>query len=202
MTKVIILGAGSLAAEIHEWLALDNDTDVKIIGFYDPEGFKVRMFGLPVYRELPTINDVFFIIGIGAVDRRKEAVSQALASNFRPLTYIHNSALVAPSATIGSGVFIGPNCSVAAYVQIADFIHINVSCAIGHDVAIASHTILLGSNTLNGFVAIGESCTIGSGAIIHPGVQIASGCTVGIGSVVIRNIPQNITVFGNPAQKL
>jgi acetyltransferase-like isoleucine patch superfamily enzyme len=60
----------------------------------------------------------------------------------------------------------------------------------------------LGGNLINGDVTIGDKCLIGAGAIIRPGKQIANYSVVGIGSVVIRNVNEGATVFGNPAQKI
>jgi acetyltransferase-like isoleucine patch superfamily enzyme len=51
-------------------------------------------------------------------------------------------------------------------------------------------------------VTIGKGVTVGSSATIHPGKHIGDAATVGIGSVVIRNVPQRTTVFGNPARKV
>jgi len=202
MKKVIVLGAGSLAAEIHEWIAIDQETGINIVGFWDPFCEKQRLFDLPVYKDFSSLRNLSFITGIGRVEYRKEAVNAALKAGLEATNYVHSTSLLSPSAAFGQGVFIAPNCSIAANVKVADFVHINVGCAVGHDVNISEHTILLGSITVNGYVSLGSGCTLGSGCIIHPGVIVGKDSTVGIGSVVIRNVSPNCTVFGNPAKKL
>jgi maltose O-acetyltransferase len=50
-------------------------------------------------------------------------------------------------------------------------------------------------------VSIGQSVWIGGGAIILPGLTIGDHAVVGAGAVVTRDVPQGVTVFGNPARQ-
>jgi acetyltransferase-like isoleucine patch superfamily enzyme len=47
---------------------------------------------------------------------------------------------------------------------------------------------------------IGERCHIGAGAIVGAGVRIGDGCLVAAGSVVLKDVPDNCIVMGNPAR--
>lgn len=49
-------------------------------------------------------------------------------------------------------------------------------------------------------VTIGEDCWIGGGVVICPGVTIGDRCVVGAGSVVVRDVPSDTVVAGNPAR--
>ena len=51
-------------------------------------------------------------------------------------------------------------------------------------------------------ITILENCFIGFGAIILPGVNIGPNSVVAAGSVVVRDVPQNTVVGGNPARFL
>lgn len=51
-------------------------------------------------------------------------------------------------------------------------------------------------------VVIGNNVWIGSGAVILPGVTIGENAIIGAGSVVTKNVPDNQTFAGNPAQKI
>lgn len=46
---------------------------------------------------------------------------------------------------------------------------------------------------------IGDDCWLGGGVIVCPGVTIGNRCIVAAGSVVIRNVPDDSLVAGNPA---
>lgn len=49
-------------------------------------------------------------------------------------------------------------------------------------------------------VTIGEHTFIGTNAVIVMGVSIGSHCVIGAGSVVTRDVPDGVTVVGNPAR--
>jgi acetyltransferase-like isoleucine patch superfamily enzyme len=49
-------------------------------------------------------------------------------------------------------------------------------------------------------ITVHDNCFIGFGAIILPGVSIGPNAVVAAGSVVVRDVPQNTVVGGNPAR--
>lgn len=49
-------------------------------------------------------------------------------------------------------------------------------------------------------VEIGDNVWIGGNVTILPGVTVGSGVTIGAGSVVVKDVPDNVVVVGNPAK--
>ena len=49
-------------------------------------------------------------------------------------------------------------------------------------------------------IAIGARCFIGANAVIAPGVTIGDGVIVAAGAVVLRDVPADCVVAGNPAR--
>ena len=49
-------------------------------------------------------------------------------------------------------------------------------------------------------VTIGDNCWIGGNAVICPNVTIGDNVVVGAGSVVVKDVPSNVVVAGNPAK--
>ncbi len=98
--------------------------------------------------------------------------------------------------------------------DIADHVTINLDdkVSIGNNVAIApqvliytgSHKIGPGSMRMGDFmsapVTIEDGAWIRLGAIIVPGVTIGRGSVIAAGAVVLKDVPPNTYVEGNPAQ--
>lgn len=49
-------------------------------------------------------------------------------------------------------------------------------------------------------VTIGDNCWMGGRAIICPGVTIGDNVVIGAGAVVVKDVPDNVVVAGNPAR--
>jgi len=104
--------------------------------------------------------------------------------------------------------------SIGGGATLADSITINLDgkVTIGKNVAIAPHVVIYtgshqigpGSKRIGDFTAlpvtIEEGAWIRVGAIIVPGVTVGRGSIVAAGAVVLKDVPPNTYVEGNPAQ--
>ena len=81
---------------------------------------------------------------------------------------VHPSAVVDPSATLGSNVSIGANAVIERDAVIGDNTVIGAGCYIGHEVKIGCNSILAPN------VTVMYRCLIGNKAIIHSGVVIGA----------------------------
>lgn len=208
--KVFIAGASGFGRELFGWIDYRNNpsSTFEVSAFVDdsPER-QVTSFGidLPVLgpKEAAALSDQTpFVLGV-ADPRAKEMFAHTLMNlGLEPLTYVHDSVLLGHSVKLGRGAVVCPRGVLSCNIEIGEFVHVNVACCIGHDVRIGSYSTLFGSNCINGSVTIGRGVKVGSGAVIHPGKSIGDAATIGIGSVVVRSVPAEVTVFGNPATKL
>ena len=84
--------------------------------------------------------------------------------------------------TFGDNVFIGPN--VGIYTA-------------GHpiNVELRNKGLEFGKK-----IKVGNNVWIGGNVCICPGVTIGDNVTIGAGSVVTKDIPSNVTAFGNPCK--
>jgi maltose O-acetyltransferase len=104
---------------------------------------------------------------------------------------------------IGPDVFLNFNCVILDVVAVT----IGAGTQIGPAVQIysADHprdpAIRKTGAEFGRPVSIGKNVWIGGGAIILPGITIGDDAVIGAGSVVARNVPQGITVVGNPARQ-
>jgi maltose O-acetyltransferase len=102
---------------------------------------------------------------------------------------------------------IGPGVTIADHVTI----NLDAEVSIGANVALAPHVLIYtGSHKLGpGSMRIGEPAAfpvtiedgawIRLGAILVPGVTVGRGAIVAAGAVVLKDVPPNTYVEGNPA---
>ncbi|WP_440903482.1 acyltransferase [Catenovulum sp. SX2] len=122
--------------------------------------------------------------------------------NCHPRVVVSFATLFSQQKTsIGSGVYIGPQCNIGACI-------IEKDCLLGSGVHVLSgkgqhnfddlDTPIREQGGTFSQVTIGEDSWIGNGSIIT--ANIGKKCIIGAGSVVTKDIPDYSVAVGNPAK--
>jgi len=77
---------------------------------------------------------------------------------------------------------------------------INNLVHIAHNVIIGCHSFVSVSVNINGSAVIGDGVYIASGASIRDGITVGHNAFVGLGAVVVKDVPEGVTVTGVPAR--
>jgi len=85
---------------------------------------------------------------------------------YRPTPAIHSTAVIHPTAQIGTDVYIGAHVVIEANVQIGDRVCIHPNVVIYPQVQIGNRTTLHANCTISERAVIGADCVIHSGAVI------------------------------------
>jgi sugar O-acyltransferase (sialic acid O-acetyltransferase NeuD family) len=114
-------------------------------------------------------------------------------------TLVHPTAYVSPLATLGSGTFVGARSAVAAGAMLGEHVFVNRGATIGHDTRIGAFSRIQPGSAVGGLSTIGRGVTVGIGATLIERLSIGDNAVIGAGSTVVKDVPENVVVFGSPA---
>lgn len=141
-----------------------------------------------------------FILGVGNNKIRARIAKSIISKNKEILNVISSDSVISNTVKIGKGNFISKNVSVNSFAKINDYTILNTGCIIEHDCVVKSGVHIGPGAVLAGNVFIGENSFIGANSVIKEGVNVGRNVIVGAGTVVLKNVPDNVTIVGNPGR--
>ena len=115
-------------------------------------------------------------------------------------TLQHPKSSVSALATIDEGTVVMASVVINPFAKIGKAVICNSGCIIEHECSIADYVHIAPGAVLAGNVSVGESSFIGANAFIKQGLKIGKNVVVGAGAIVLNDVADNVTVYGNPAK--
>lgn len=206
MKSIIIVGAGGCGREVANWIEDINKEEEtwNIIGFIDDDLDALKDFPSK-YEIVGKIedhepqNDVYYAMGIANPEVKKIVGEKLLNRGAEFASIIHPSTRNYSEFDFGIGLVTYPNSKIPTGCRIGDFVTLQ-STIIGHDAQLEDYVTVSSSCGITGGVKLRKGCFIADHACIAVGLEVGENSYVGIGSVVIRDVPADVRVFGNPAR--
>jgi len=215
MENIYIVGASGFSAEITEYIENNNiahKNELEIVGYFDKNNLDYNRYNFKApflgnENEFKIIERSKVIIAIANSDLRIKLFNFFKSKNCILSSFIHYSCFVSKASTILEGAILCPFVTITANATIGVGFHANIYSYVAHDCVIGNFVTFAPSVKCNGNVEIGDNVYIGTGAIIKQGksnrpLRIGKNAVIAAGAVVTKNVPENTTVFGNPAVEL
>ncbi|WDP88652.1 MAG: acetyltransferase [Desulfobacter sp.] len=205
MNKLIFWGGTGQAIMLEEFLS----DEYQLTAVFDNNRILSPFNDVPIYQgwkefaewKNKTSGDVYYIVAIGGGSGRDRVKihDRLKAEGLIPIKKaVHPSSYVSPKADLGEGCQIMPNASVTARATLGKCVIVNTSASVDHECNIGNGVHIGPGAHLSGCIQVGDNTFIGTGATILPRLKIGSNAIIGAGSVVTKDLPNNVTAYGNP----
>lgn len=209
MKRLLIVGAGGFGREVLQY-AKDMQAVSKTwdyIEFINDDLHALDKFNKShliidtITNYIPKENDEV-MCAIGDSLKRYDIVNKLIKKGAVFTNIIHPTAIISPECTIGTGVIISFRAYVGPNSHLSNYVVVNGMSIIGHDSIVEQFSTIGPHCNVMGNVYIGERVYLGGSCCILPGIKVDNDSKIGVGSVVIKNVKEGISVFGNPAKKI
>jgi sugar O-acyltransferase (sialic acid O-acetyltransferase NeuD family) len=204
--RILIVGAGGFGREVLHWARAAWGRDsAKIAGFLsaDPHLLDGHVPAPAVIGDprdfMPEPGDGL-VLAIG-IPRTRRAVAEALlAKGATFLPVVHPTAVVAPTATIGTGSIVCPHAVVSDSARLGACVLVNYHASLAHDARAGDFAVLSPYAALGGGAAIEADVFLGLHASVGPGVTVGARSKVSANSCALFDVPADALVHGVPGR--
>lgn len=120
--------------------------------------------------------------------------------DFNFVNAIHPSVVIGDNVELGEGVVMMAGCIINPKSKIGNFTFFATGAQVDHDCNIENYSSISAGSITGGYVTLGEFSAITLGVTVIDRLKIGKNTVIGAGSLVLKDIPDNVLVYGNPAR--
>jgi len=139
-------------------------------------------------------------LGFGHCSGRLAVAARVRAMGFELLTLVHPSAVIASTAVVGEGTVVVAGAIIETCCHVGRACIINSGAIVCHESSIGDGTHICPGASMGGQTCIGARCWIGIGSTLRGKLSVGESTFVGAGAVVVRDLPERVMAYGNPAR--
>ncbi len=206
-TPLLIIGSGGHAKVVID--IIEAMGGYEIIGLASDDSDPSRLVaGHRILSDLAGLETLtgsahHFAMGIGGWtdnEDRRRAFEMAVGIGLEPVTVVHPTAHVSPSAHIGAGCALLPGAVLNTEACIGVDTIVATNSSVDHESAVGDHVLISVGVTVGAHVTIGDAALLGMGCTVASRVRVGAGALVAAGAVVVDDLPDGARVYGVPAR--
>jgi len=206
-SRILVLGTGVAAEVFLGYTRGSQDFDVVACASDSPE---VKSIGGVSTLDLadstaaypPKSHKALVMVGYSGLNGiRFELFLRARELGYEFASYVHPSAIVAPTAKIHQGAVVMANSTVEPHAEVLPNTVVWANCVVGHHSQVGPHAWISAGTVIAGNVRIGERSFVGVGSVISDSVEVGELNFIGAGALVTKRTGGDSVYFGVSASK-
>jgi UDP-perosamine 4-acetyltransferase len=203
LPKLVLVGSGGHAKVVAE--IFEEAADFEIIGCTSRDS-TTDVLGYPILGDDDLLPELlrdgvrYAFVALGENNLRRKLIRHVTALGFELVNAVSRKAVVSRRARLQAGIAIMPGAVINSESKIGEGAIVNTGATVDHDCLVGSYCHIAPGVNLAGTVCVGDGTFLGIGSRVIPGISIGCWAMVGAGAVVIRNVPDRVTVAGVPAK--
>ena len=207
---LVLWGATGQAKVLNE---LIQDTAWRLVALVDNRAMRSPLPGIPLLlgthgldawlstrsTSAPRLAGAAAIGGDRGADRLQLMATLA-ERGIAIVTLVHRTAFVASDSVLAPGCQVLAHASICTHARLGRGVIVNTAASVDHDCVLGDGVHIAPGARLAGCINVGDRAFVGTGAVILPHLTIGAGAIIGAGAVVTTNVPEEVTVMGNPAR--